>query len=60
MGFYCSAIRRIDHDPADKYWENHLLYLLDIVTYPVDTAIQRLNNRRQKDKKRSMTFVHVH
>ena len=59
MGFYCSAIRRIDHDPADKYWENHLRHLL-IVTYPVDTAIQRLNNRRQKDKKRSMTFVHVH
>ena len=35
-----SAILRINHYPADKYNANHW-----IVIYPVDSAIQRLNNR---------------
>ena len=38
------AIHRINHYPADKYWEtNCTIHWIDF--YPVDSAIQRLNNR---------------
>ena len=33
-----SAIHRINHYPADKYYENQL-------RYPLDSAIRGLNNR---------------
>ena len=32
-----SAVHRLNHYPADKHWQNQL-------SYPVDSAIQRLNN----------------
>ena len=42
-----SAIHRIKHYPAaDKYLEKQLRYPV-IVYYPVDNAIQRLNNQGQ-------------
>ena len=41
-----SAIHRINHYPVDKYYGNY--YAIHwIVIYPVDSAIQRLNNRDQ-------------
>ena len=36
-----NAIHRINHYPADKYYRNQL-------RYPLDSAIQRLNNRGLK------------
>ena len=39
-----SAIHRINHYPADKYYGNQLRYPRWIVIYPVDSATQRLNN----------------
>ena len=39
-----SAIHRINHYPADKYYGNQYA-IRWIVIYPVDSAIRRLNNR---------------
>ena len=41
-----SAIHRINHYPADRVMDFRNTYPL-IVIYPVDSAIQRLNNRGQ-------------
>ena len=40
-----SAINRINHYPADSVIDFRNTYIHWIVIYPVDSAIQRLNNR---------------
>ena len=45
-----SAIHRINHYAADKYQGNQL-------RYPLDSAIQRLNNRGQMCNVRRLMFV---
>ena len=44
-----SAIHRINHYPADKYYRYQLRYLLDRALSG-DSSIQRLDNRDQEDK----------
>ena len=43
-----SAIHRINHYPAKKYYGNQLYAIRWLVIYPVDSAIQRLDNQGQK------------
>ena len=49
------AIHRINYYPAGKYLGNQLRHPLDQI-YPVDSAIQRLNNRGRKCTK---SVLHV-
>ena len=42
-----SAIHRINHYPADKYYGNQYYAIRWIVIYPVDSTIRRLNNQGQ-------------
>ena len=42
-----SAIHQINHYPAEKYYGNQYCAICWIVIYPMNSAIQHLNNQRQ-------------